>query len=244
MSVLAYYLEDEGIATTVVSLVRLHSESVQPPRTMFVPFELGRPLGQPNNHGLQRDVLERALGLLESDDGPSLLSDYDQENIGTEPDDAWSAPPTSASDLKLTDVADTTRRLKDEIEMLAPLYTSAKTSRGRSSVGVSKLSIDEIANHILSFLPGPHENSPRDDLSAAMVLRFGADDLKAFYLEAASHGAAPTSWQLGSWFWRDTVAGQILISLRAAAVDHSDKRFNIVGGRFLVPRIWISELDL
>ncbi len=241
---LAHYLEEEGLATTVVSLVRLHSEKIQPPRTLFVPFELGRPLGPPNNHALQRDVLERALGLLESDDGPSLISDFDPMNIGLEPDDTWSPPATTSSGLDLTDVAGTAQRLKDEIATLTPLYSSATTSRGRSTVGVSRLTINDIADHILSFMGGPHEDSPREDLSAAMVLRFGADDLKAFYTEAASHGAAPTSWQLGNWFWRDTVAGQVLISLRAVAVDHNDKRFNIVGGRFLVPRVWISELDL
>lgn len=244
MSVLAHYLEEEGLATTVVSLVRLHSETIRSPRSLFVPFELGRPLGPPNNHALQRKVLERALGLLESDDGPSLISDFDQNIDGTEPDESWSPPATAFSNLDIADVSDLARRLKTEIETLAPDYALAKKARGRSSVGVAKLTIDEIADHILSFVEGPHESSPREDLSAAMVLRFGVDDLKAFYAEAASHGGSPSSWQLGNWFWRDTVAGQILISLRAAAMDHSDKRFNIVGSRFLVPRVWIDELNL
>ena len=84
MSVLAHYLEEEGLATTIVSLVRLHSETIEPPRSLFVSFELGRPLGQPNNHVLQREVLEQALGLLESDNGASLMSDFDQSNDGTE----------------------------------------------------------------------------------------------------------------------------------------------------------------
>jgi len=244
VSVLAHYLEEEGLATTVVSLVRLHSEIIQPPRSLFVPFELGRPVGPPSNHALQREVLEHALGLLESDDGPSLLSDFDQGNDGTSSDESWSAPATASANLETADVADLKQRLKDEIEILAPNYASAKKARGRSSVGVSKLTIEEIAEHILSFLDGPHEDSPREDLSAAMVLRFGADDLKAYYMEAASHGGTPSSWQLGNWFWRDTVAGQILISLRAAALDHDDKRFNIVGGKFLVPVVWITELKL
>tara|TARA_R110000868_G_scaffold404811_1_gene683390 strand:- start:37117 stop:37851 length:735 start_codon:yes stop_codon:yes gene_type:complete len=244
VSVLAHYLEEEGLATTVVSLVRLHSEIIRPPRSLFVPFELGRPVGPPNNNVLQRHVLEQALGLLESDDGPSLISDFDQSNDGTAPDKSWSPPATSFSNLDALDVADLKRRLKDEIEILAPSYALAKKTRGRSSVGVSRLTIDEIAEHILSFLNGPHQESPREDLSSALVLRFGADDLKAFYLEAASHGGSPSSWQLGNWFWRDTVAGQILISLRAAAMDHDDKRFNIVGSKFLVPVIWVSELKL
>ena len=244
MSVLAHYLEEEGLATTIVSLVRLHSETIEPPRSLFVSFELGRPLGQPNNHVLQREVLEQALGLLESDNGASLISDFDQSNDGTETNESWSPTATAFSDLDMTDVADLKKRLKDEIETLAPNYAMAKKTRGRSSVGVSKLTMDEIAEHVTSFLNEPHQESPREDLSSAMVLRFGVDDLKAFYAEAASHGGSPSSWQLGNWFWRDTVAGQILISLREAAMGQSDKRFNIVGSKFLVPRIWIDELNL
>lgn len=244
MSVLAHYLEEEGLATTILSLVRLHSEKTKPPRTLFVPFELGRPLGPPNNHVVQRDVLEQALGLLESDDGPSLISDYGHINIGAEPDENWSAPATDASGLVMPDANDVLRKLNDEIEGLSSQYALAKEARGRTTVGLAKLTMDEIAAHIVSFLDGPHESSPREDLSAAMVLRFGVDDLKAFYAEAASHGGSPSSWQLGGWFWRDTVLGQILISLRADAMDHSDKRFNIVGSKFLVPRIWIDELNL
>lgn len=241
---LAHYLEEEGLATTIVSLVRLHSETIEPPRTLFVPFELGRPLGQPNNHVLQREVLEQALRLLESDNGPSLISDFDQSNDGTQTDESWSPPATVFSDLDMTNATDLKTRLKDEIETLTPNYALAKKTRGRSTVGVSRLTMGEIAEHVTSFIGEPHQESPREDLSSAMVLRFGVDDLKAFYAEAASHGGSPSSWQLGNWFWRDTVAGQILISLREAAMDQSDKRFNIVGSKFLVPRIWIDELDL
>lgn len=241
---LAHYLEEEGLATTILSLVRLHSELIEPPRSLFVPFELGRPLGPPNNHVLQRKALEQALGLLQSDNGASLISDFDQSDDGTGPDESWSPPATAFSNLDTTEVTDLKRRLKDEIETLAPNYALAKKTRGRSTVGVSKLTMDEIAEHVISFLDGPHQVSPREDLSSAMVLRFSVDDLKAFYGEAASHGGSPSSWQLGNWFWRDTVAAQILISLRAAAMDDNDKRFNIVGSKFLVPRIWIDELNL
>lgn len=244
MSVLAHYLEEEGLATTILSLIRLHSEKVCPPRTLFVPFELGRPLGPPNNHVLQRQVLEQAFGLLESDHGPSLISDFGPNNIGAEPDENWSAPMTDNSDLNLSDTTEVAQKLKDEIEALAPIYASAKEARGRTTLGLAKLSYDEIAEHIASFLDGPDQPSPREDLSAAMVLRFGVDDLKAFYAEAASHGSSPSSWQLGAWFWRDTVVGQVLIELRAAAIDSDDKRFNIVGSKFLAPRIWIDELGL
>ena len=61
MSALAHWLEEEGIATTLVALVRLHAEKMAPPRSLWVPFELGRPFGAPNAPDFQRRVLRSAL---------------------------------------------------------------------------------------------------------------------------------------------------------------------------------------
>lgn len=243
MSVLGHFLEEEGLATTLVSLVRLHSEKVRPPRALWVPFELGRPLGPPLDRVLQRRVLESALALLESDKGPCLLVNFDHEGDASEPDANWQAPWSDAPSVDVSDINGAMQALKEEIERLEPVYEKVKAARG-STMGVAKLSIGDIGAHIASFLDGPHENSPREDLSAAMVLRFGTDDLKSFYLETAAANGRPNSWQLGEWFWRNTVAGAILVALRTAAVDSSDKRFRTVGGSFLVPRIWVAELNL
>ena len=237
-------MEAEGLATTIVSLVRLHSETTQPPRSLFVPFELGRPLGPPNNPALQRRVLESALALLKRDDGPSVLVDFDHLDDATEIDQNWVPPSDVPVHIDLGDVDGVRLLLQEEVSGLKAAYERAKTLRERTTVGVAKLSVAEIADHIASFLRGPHENSPRDDLSAAMVLRFGADDLKAYYYEAGAAAGQPTSRQLGTWFWRNTVAGQILIALRAAALESDDKRFHIVCSSFVVPRVWVAELEL
>ncbi len=54
----------------------------------------------------------------------------------------------------------------------------------------------------------------------ALALRFLADDLKALYGEAAqASGAAPSSLQVDTWFWRQTFAGQLLIALRDVALS-------------------------
>ena len=66
MGALAHYLEAEGVPTTQVSLIREHTETINPPRALWVPFELGRPLGAPEDPGLQRRVLMAALNLLEA----------------------------------------------------------------------------------------------------------------------------------------------------------------------------------
>jgi hypothetical protein len=57
VSALAHYIEDEGIPTTGVSLVREHSAGYRPPRFLWVPFPLGRPFGAPGAPGFQHRVL-------------------------------------------------------------------------------------------------------------------------------------------------------------------------------------------
>ena len=75
MGGLAHYLEEESVATTQISLIREHTEIIRPPRALWVPFELGRPLGRPVNPALQTRVLIAALKLLEAEDGP-VLEDF------------------------------------------------------------------------------------------------------------------------------------------------------------------------
>ena len=71
-------MEEEGVATTQISLIRMHSEKIHPPRALWVPFELGRPLGQPNDAPFQTRVLRACLGLLDADSGP-VLQDYPED---------------------------------------------------------------------------------------------------------------------------------------------------------------------
>ncbi|MGA1108472.1 MAG: selenoprotein B, partial [Pseudomonadales bacterium] len=63
MSALGYYLERAGIATTGISLVREHTAQLQPPRSLWVSFPLGRPLGIPNDAEFQHAVIKAALEL-------------------------------------------------------------------------------------------------------------------------------------------------------------------------------------
>jgi len=76
---LAHYLEDEGIPTTQISLIREHTLQISPPRALWVPFELGNPLGAPGEPELQTRVLRAVLGLLERETGP-VLEDWEETN--------------------------------------------------------------------------------------------------------------------------------------------------------------------
>ena len=59
--------------------MRENTERMQLPRFLWVPFELGRPFGAPNEPDFQRRVLRAALALLERDDGPVILEDFPDE---------------------------------------------------------------------------------------------------------------------------------------------------------------------
>ena len=50
--------------TTGISLVRENAESMRPPRSLWVSFSLGRPLGVPNDSQFQHRVIAAALNLL------------------------------------------------------------------------------------------------------------------------------------------------------------------------------------
>jgi hypothetical protein len=69
-----------------------------------------------------------------------------------------------------------------------------------------------------------------------LALRFLADDLKALYGEAVqADGGPPSARQIDQWFWRRTVAGQLLIALRGIASESQNNALKTVGGRFFVP---------
>ena len=65
MSALGHYLEEEGIATVAIALIRPQAENTKPPRALWVPFELGRPFCPPGDPAFQRRVILAALRLLE-----------------------------------------------------------------------------------------------------------------------------------------------------------------------------------
>ncbi len=67
-------IEREGIATVSISLLREVVSVLKPPRALFVPFQMGFPLGEPNHPELQHRVIASALRLLERDDLPVLES--------------------------------------------------------------------------------------------------------------------------------------------------------------------------
>jgi hypothetical protein len=68
-------IEKVGIPTIGVSVVREYSEQVKPPRTIFLRWPFGHPLGEPFNSAQHRVVLAEALRALITIQVPGTIID-------------------------------------------------------------------------------------------------------------------------------------------------------------------------
>lgn len=75
MGLIASVIEKTGISTVCLTLLREVAVKVKPPRTLFVPFPHGYPLGKPHQPELQHHVLHEALKLLKVVSAESVLRD-------------------------------------------------------------------------------------------------------------------------------------------------------------------------
>jgi hypothetical protein len=237
---LGHYLEGEGVATTQISLVREHTEVMQPPRALWVPFMLGRPFGAPNAAEFQRKVLLAALRLLEAERGP-VLQDF--------PEDAPATPEASDTEGFACPVnlsrprtdgegqTDAVLALLAEVEQLLPWHDLAVKRLGRSTVGISGLTIEEAARYVASHLGEPTPPSYDAGMSAAEALKRACDDLKAFYHEAVvAQPGNPAGNAIQKWFWEQTTAGRVFLDLRDVCRKRADQGMQALGRSVLVPR--------
>lgn len=227
------------MATTQISLIREHTERIRPPRALWVPFELGRPLGVPDDEAFQTRVLLSALKLLEARSGP-VLEDFPEEAPLTEHSlEGWACPIDLGAD---TEGLDDTERLRHafmrEMNEIASWYALGVKKRGRTTFGVTGLDPEEIAEFVSGFLDGGVPDNPRDDLPLGLMLKLAAEDLKTYYFEAvtAQPGkTAPASDVLWDWFWKETVAGQMLVAVKESCMKSTDKMVKGIGGNLIVP---------
>ncbi len=235
---LAHYLEREGLATTGISLIRLHTEKVRPPRALWVPFELGRPLGAPNDISFQRKVLDATFALLSANEGP-VLEDFPEEApADTDAAEAMVCP----VDLKPPPVdidagGGYRAALEEEVGRLAPWYELAQRGRGRTTFGLSGLQPSALPGFVTAFLDGETPDNPIPDQPLARSLKLATDDLKAFYQEAvtAQPGSA-TGRRVDDWMWDETVLGRVLFALSDVCGRSDDPVMARVGTNSLVPR--------
>ncbi|MBS0014067.1 MAG: hypothetical protein KFF46_08855 [Desulfobacterales bacterium] len=244
MGALAHFLEAEGIATTQISLIREHTEKIRPPRALWVPFDLGRPLGVPDDPDFQTKVLVSALELLGAQSGP-VLADFLEEAPAREDDsdaaqEAWSCP-ISFSDPEQaeTDLEKQVFALGREMTELMPWYDKRRKEQNRTAVANFKpnAAADLLSDYLLDRSPKPDD----PEMTLAVAIRLAVQDLKTFYYEAASYqpGAAPpTSQEFTRWFWTQTAAGHLIRSVSEKCKTEADKSLQMTGKAFLVPMGW------
>ncbi len=119
MSLIARYLEENGIPTVVMGAARDIVEHCGVARFVFVDFPLGSPCGEPWNVPQQREIFQHALDLLADAKAPrtTVAPSYrwskgdDWKRLVFTPEQPWQDPETQAKWLARKDEY---RRLKSE----------------------------------------------------------------------------------------------------------------------------------
>ncbi len=237
-------IESRGVATVAIGLVRPHIEKTRSPRGVWVPFPLGRPFGQPEDKAFQRRVLMQALALLERPKGPVLLEDFpdDAPSMTDRPD--WE-PQVVLPPLQTLAPADSMAWISGmdaELHSVTPHWEAAKHRFGRTTVGLSRLAPDAWGPYLATFFKGEIPESPVAGLSPALLARYIADDVKAFYTEAVQAiGQQPSGLQVNQWFWGRTLAADLLRAFHTAALASDNNGFKTAGSRFIVPAPFVVK---
>lgn len=224
--------------TAGISLIRPHTETIKPPRALWVPFELGHPMGSPNNAAFQRRVLLALLKLLEAPDGP-VLEDFPEDAPEGSEITVLACPVNFAQGIIESGDTDQMQvAFRSEMTAMRPWYDMAVSKRQRTTVGVSGIDLEALGDFIYTFVRGEEPANPRDDISLAYTLKLAVEDLKAYYIEGitAQPGQEGASSQmLKDWFWGETVAGTVLLAVRKVCEASTDETMKMIGAHFIVP---------
>ena len=235
MGALGHFIEREGVPTAQISLIREQTAAIRPPRALWVPFMLGRPFGAPNAPDFQRRVLRALLGLFEHTSGP-VLEDFPEDAPPDVAGETTFACPVSFAPAQ-TGVEDPEAAMRREIAQLAPWYELALKRRGRTTVGVSGLSMNVAAAFAASYA-GETPAAPYDaGLSPGLALKRVCDDLKAYHYEAvAAQPGNLSPKEIDHWFWFETATAKVFLAIRDACLKSEDKSLQPLGRLTLVPR--------
>ena len=225
MSVLGHVLEERGIATVAVALVREHAARVRPPRALYVPFPFGYTLGKPDDPEYQTKVITAALDLLKCPAGP-VLADFGEETWASQLVQASAVRPPAEKAGPEPPGSDPA----NEVTALRVFYERWVADHdGRTSVGVSGVPQRRFRG-MIRFLESYARGGDADmkerprDVSIPQFVRYCGDDLKAFFYEARmSQRPKASDLELHTWFWGQTATGQLLSAI-AQGWDSTDDR--------------------
>ena len=185
------------------------------------------------------------MQLLEAPNGPVLVDFPDDAPTAADATTplvcpvSFASPPEELSDVDLLRAA-----LQREIAQLRTWYDLAVTRYGRTTVGVSRLTPEEMGTFVGAFLDGQAPPNPRADVPLAALFRYAVEDLKAYYCEALA--AQPgyntvDSTTLADWFWRETTAGRVLFAVYEVCKQSAIAGMQVVATGSLIPRARSAE---
>ena len=203
-----------------------------------MPFELGRPLGVPNDPGFQKKVLLSLLNLFKRSDGPFILEDFPEDAPESDEEIEITSCPVSFDTGAHDDPDPLRAKFIREMQAMRPWYDISLKKRGRTTAGGSGIETDSLGNFLYGFINGEIPDNPRDDVDIAVTLKLAAEDIKSYYIEGVT--AQPgqeglSSKALDEWFWNRTTAGEMLIKLAQACSKSKDESIRMTGGHFIVP---------
>lgn len=224
----------------------MHTERIRPPRALWVPFELGRPIGAHGNPAFQTRVVHAALELVERTEGPVLADFPDDEPEAIEPETPLACPVSFAADAAKLDIDSELRdAFRAEVEGLSDWYGEAVGQRGRTTANSVGLAPDAVADFIAAFARGEDPDNPLPNVSPGMALKMATEDLKAYYNEAmtARPGGSTDPVSLENWFWGETAAARVLNEVRKECLRRDGREYAFLGANWLVPRRQLHRFE-
>ena len=226
MSVLSHFLESEGLSTTGISLVREHTEAMAPPRSLWVPFPLGRPLGAAGDAVFQHRVIAAALALLDRPEGP-VLEDFSEPVPDDGTNEPWSCPVRFAREAADEDIVGAART---ELAGLAAWHALAARRRGRTRAATCGLTIERCLELVIHA-------SRTGDTGDVRTLKAAVDDLKTHYVEAATaRPGTPPAGAVDAILWNESALGRLLRRLAARAAQSADAAMRFFANDSIIPR--------
>ena len=226
MSALAHFLETEELSTTAISLVREHTEAMAPPRSLWVPFPLGRPLGIAGDAAFQHRVIAAALALFDRPEGP-VLEDFPEPAPEDGSGKPWSCPVRFAREAAGDDVAGTARA---ELAGLDTWHELTTQRRGRTAAVTSRLAVEQC----LELVVDACEAGRTDDVRR---LKAAVEDLKTHYAEAVTaRPGNPPAGAVDAMLWNESALGRLLRRLAARGSESDDAAMRFFANDSLVPR--------
>ena len=206
-----------------------------------MPFELGRPLGVPNDAAFQKRVMVAAFALLDHEAGPVLVDYPEDVPEGADglsedemtgmvcPIDLPRMPDANAPASELG------QALFAEMDSLSPWYDLAVRTRGRTTVGPSELDLKVAAKFVADFLEDQETPAPRDDLVKGRVLKLAYEDLKPITAKPLRPNRVMEQARVENWLFNETALGKVLWTLRRICRKSDDEYYQYLGRNSIVP---------